>query len=88
MIVFLFKTPPIRCFHAHRFARHFRIDPEIALRGASSRFERRFEYIGEAFENEQTRMSAATLAEPDALWDEARAIEKSGSEQQVDPIRK
>ncbi|MDX2258530.1 MAG: nucleoside triphosphate pyrophosphohydrolase [Hyphomicrobiaceae bacterium] len=57
-------------------ARHLRLDPEAALRRANAKFTRRFEHI-EARLAEQGRSPAdSTLAEMDALWDEAKTAEK------------
>jgi MazG family protein len=53
-------------------ARHLDIDPETALRGASAKFRGRFEQV-EAQAGKQGRdLSTMSLAELDALWDEAK----------------
>ncbi len=53
-------------------ARHLDIDPETALRGASAKFRTRFEQV-EARAGAQGRdLSTMTLAELDALWDQAK----------------
>ena len=53
-------------------ARHLDIDPETALRGASAKFRTRFELV-EAQAGAQGRdLSTMTLAELDALWDQAK----------------
>lgn len=58
-------------------ARHLKLDPEAALRGANAKFQRRFRHI-EARLAEQGRTPAdSTLADMDALWDEAKAIERN-----------
>ena len=58
-------------------ARHLKIDPETCLRAANQKFVRRFAHI-EARLAEQGRAPAqSTLAEMDALWDEAKALEKT-----------
>ena len=57
-------------------ARHLKIDPESALRAANEKFIRRFRHI-EARLAEQGRSPAqSTLAEMDALWDEAKGKER------------
>jgi ATP diphosphatase len=57
-------------------ARHMRIDPEAALRGANAKFTRRFRHI-EARLAEQGRTPAqSTLEEMDRYWDEVRAADK------------
>jgi ATP diphosphatase len=58
-------------------ARHLDVDPEAALRGANDKFTRRFRHI-EARLAEQGRAPAgSTLDEMDALWNEAKARERS-----------
>ena len=56
-------------------ARHVDADPEMALRGANAKFERRFAYIERALAAQGRSLGAATLAEMDALWNEAKAAE-------------
>ena len=57
-------------------ARHVDADPESALRGANAKFERRFAYIERALASQGRSLEAASLAEMDALWNEAKAKEK------------
>jgi nucleoside triphosphate diphosphatase len=56
-------------------ARHIDADPEMALRSANAKFERRFGYIERALASQGRTMEAATLEEMDALWNEAKAAE-------------
>ena len=56
-------------------ARHVDANPEMALRGANAKFERRFGYIERTLAAEGRSLGDATLAEMDALWDEAKAKE-------------
>lgn len=58
-------------------ARHTGADPEMALRGTNAKFERRFNYIERALAARGQSPETATLAEMDALWDEAKAAEPS-----------
>ena len=58
-------------------ARHTGADPEMALRGTNAKFERRFAYIERALAARGQSPEAATLAEMDALWDEAKRAEPS-----------
>jgi nucleoside triphosphate diphosphatase len=60
-------------------ARHLNADPEAALRGANAKFERRFGYIEEALARRGLKPEQSTLAEMDALWDEAKGQEKSAA---------
>ena len=58
-------------------ARHLKLDPEAALRGANAKFTRRFRHI-EARLAEQGRTPAeSTLEEMDRDWDEIRAMDKA-----------
>ena len=59
-------------------ARHLHIDPEKALRVANEKFVRRFKYIEQALKNLHKEPEAATLDEMEALWQEAKALEKQG----------
>jgi nucleoside triphosphate diphosphatase len=56
-------------------ARHVGADPEMALRGTNAKFERRFGYIERALESQGRSLQNASLAEMDALWDEAKGKE-------------
>jgi MazG family protein len=56
-------------------ARHLRIYPEAALRGANGKFMRRFRSIEAALAKEGRKPKDATLEEMDQLWDEAKAAE-------------
>jgi len=62
-------------FSAVNLARHLRADPEAVLRGTNRKFERRFAAIEQALAAEGKKPQDATLAEMDALWDEAKARE-------------
>lgn len=57
-------------------ARHLSIDPEAALRGANAKFVRRFEYIERELAKDGRKPDQSDLQEMDALWDEAKAIDK------------
>ncbi len=59
-------------------ARHLEIDPEAALRGANQKFVRRFTHIEKVLAERGKTPSQSTLEEMDALWDEAKAIDKRG----------
>ncbi len=64
-------------FVVANLARHLDVDPESALRAANAKFGRRFGHI-EATLSEQGRgPKDATLEEMDALWDEAKQIERA-----------
>ena len=57
-------------------ARHVGADPENALRGTNAKFERRFGYIERTLEQQGRSLEGASLAEMDALWNEAKARER------------
>ena len=58
-------------------ARHLKIDPEAALRGANQKFIRRFSHIEQRLAGQGRAPAQSSLEEMDALWDEAKAIEKA-----------
>ncbi len=60
-------------------ARHLDIDPEQALRQANAKFSRRFRAIEAALAAQGRRPEDSTLAEMDALWNAAKATEKTAS---------
>jgi ATP diphosphatase len=60
-------------------ARHLDADPEAVLRATNAKFERRFAAIESALAARGKTPKEATLAEMDALWDEAKAAEKHPS---------
>jgi ATP diphosphatase len=56
-------------------ARHVGADPDLALRGTNAKFERRFGYIERALAAQGRSLESASLAEMDALWNEAKGNE-------------
>lgn len=62
-------------FAAVNLARHLRADPESVLRATNRKFERRFASIEQALAVQGKTPQDATLAEMDALWNEAKARE-------------
>ena len=67
-------------FAVVNLARHLAADPEDVLRQTNLKFERRFGSIERALAARGKSPEDATLAEMDALWDEAKAEEKSAAE--------
>jgi len=63
-------------FAVVNLARHLKVNPETALRAANAKFERRFASIERALASQGKSPQQATLAEMDALWNEAKAAEK------------
>jgi ATP diphosphatase len=62
-------------FAVVNLARHLRVDPEAALRRTNLKFERRFAAIERALAARGKSPREATLAEMDALWDQAKLAE-------------
>lgn len=63
-------------FVVSNLARHLKVDPETALRAANGKFERRFRYIEQALREAGRNMEDCALDELDALWGEAKKLEK------------
>lgn len=63
-------------FAAVNLARHLKADPESLLRQTNQKFERRFAAIETALAARGKKPQDATLAEMDALWEEAKNAEK------------
>ncbi|VDC30164.1 nucleoside triphosphate pyrophosphohydrolase [Pseudogemmobacter humi] len=59
-------------------ARHLKVDPEAALRAANAKFTRRFNRIEDWLAEDGRSPAQSDLAEMDALWDRAKAEEKTG----------
>jgi ATP diphosphatase len=59
-------------FAVVNLARHVDANPEMALRGANAKFEKRFAYIERTLAAKGRSLDDATLEEMDALWDEAK----------------
>jgi ATP diphosphatase len=57
--------------------RHLDVDPEAALRGTNTKFERRFGHVEARLGEQGRRPEEASLAEMDALWNEAKARERA-----------
>ncbi|WP_282342070.1 nucleoside triphosphate pyrophosphohydrolase [Pseudomonas sp. PS02288] len=66
-------------FVAVNLARHLKVDPEAALRGANAKFERRFRFIEQRLRERGRPIEACSLDELDALWGEAKKQEKAAA---------
>ena len=55
-------------------ARLYGVDPEVALGSTCSKFRRRFTYLEENTLKKGRKLTDMTLAEMDAIWDEAKAL--------------
>jgi nucleoside triphosphate diphosphatase len=63
-------------FAAVNLARHLKVDPEAALRGANAKFERRFAHIENRLAKGGRTPEGASLDEMERLWAEAKAEER------------
>jgi tetrapyrrole methylase family protein/MazG family protein len=66
-------------FVAANVARFLGIDPETALGRSNRKFERRFRYVESAIKRQGRELKDASLAEMDALWEEAKVNLESGN---------
>jgi nucleoside triphosphate diphosphatase len=66
-------------FVVSNLARHANVDPEQALRGANAKFERRFHHIERRLAENGVSPHDATLDDMEALWVEAKRLEKTGA---------
>ena len=57
-------------------ARLYGVDAEAALSATCSKFRRRFDYVEAGIRSQGRTLADATLADMDALWEEAKASEK------------
>jgi nucleoside triphosphate diphosphatase len=64
-------------FVCANLARHAKVDPGAALRRANAKFERRFRRMEALAAGRGTTLAGLTLQQQDALWDEAKAEERS-----------
>jgi nucleoside triphosphate diphosphatase len=63
-------------FAAVNLARHLKVDPEAALRGANAKFERRFAHIENSLAERGQTPESASLDEMERLWAEAKEAER------------
>ena len=66
-------------FAVVNLARHLGVDPDSALRTTTLKFEHRFAAIEDGLARMGKSPSDATLAEMDALWNDAKAAEQAGA---------
>ncbi len=67
-------------FACVNLARHTGTDPEAALRAANAKFERRFRRVESLLAARGSAPERSNLDEMDALWDRAKAEERSGGD--------
>ncbi len=66
-------------FAVVNLARHAKVDPDMALRAANVKFERRFNYIERELSKRGVPFGQATLDDMEALWCEAKARESGNT---------
>jgi ATP diphosphatase len=64
-------------FVVANLARHLKVDPEAALRAANAKFTRRFRHIETRLAADGIKPGEASLEAMEALWQEAKRLEKS-----------
>src|SRR6201996_4663251 len=64
-------------FVVANLARTLEVDPEDSLRFTNAKFQRRFQYIEAKLAERGKTPDQSDLAEMDALWDEAKAAERT-----------
>jgi tetrapyrrole methylase family protein/MazG family protein len=64
-------------FSIVNLARFLAVDPEAALTGTVEKFAKRFHYIERRLRERGVDLHQATLAEMDALWEEAKRLDAS-----------
>jgi ATP diphosphatase len=64
-------------FAMANLARHLKLDPEEALRGANAKFMRRFKMIESGLRAQGRSCEDASLEEMEALWQEAKLAEQA-----------
>jgi nucleoside triphosphate diphosphatase len=65
-------------FAMANLARHLKLDPEDALRGANAKFIRRFKFIEAGLQARGRTLQEGSLDEMEALWQDAKRTEKAG----------
>jgi tetrapyrrole methylase family protein/MazG family protein/ATP diphosphatase len=63
-------------FSVVNVCRYLHVDPERALRGTNTKFERRFHYVEEKLREQGRAPEQASLEEMDALWEEGKTLGK------------
>ena len=64
-------------FAVVNYARHNKIEPEVALDGTNNRFAQRFGHVEQRVEKSGKEWQQFSLQELDKFWDEAKKLEKN-----------
>lgn len=70
-------------FSVVNVARHLKVDPEVALRAAVTKFRARFEGVERLATERGIDLADSDLAVMDGLWDEVKAAAPSGTEDEI-----
>jgi len=73
-------------FAAANLSRKLGLPPEEALRGAVARFVARFGHVERELARRGVPHGEATLAEMDALWEEAKSLERQAKTDAAPPV--
>ncbi|MGI9229387.1 MAG: nucleoside triphosphate pyrophosphohydrolase [Gammaproteobacteria bacterium] len=65
-------------FSCVNLSRHLRTDPELALRAANRKFERRFRYIEDRLAEQNKTLTEVGQDEMERLWEQAKQAEQQG----------
>ena len=68
-------------------ARHLGVEPEAALRRGNAKFTRRFAHIEAALAQQGKTPQQSNLAEMDALWNSAKAVDKVNKAANLEPAQ-
>ncbi|NLM77304.1 MAG: hypothetical protein GX173_04345 [Ruminococcaceae bacterium] len=60
------------------YARHLKVQPEMALNRSTEKFIRRFAALEARAEASNLKLGALSLSEMDRLWDDVKQDEKGG----------
>ena len=69
-------------FVSANIARHLKLDPGAALRGGNLKFETRFRQMEQLAAEQNLDFASLSLEQQDALWDQAKFIEKAAKASQ------
>jgi nucleoside triphosphate diphosphatase len=58
--------------------RKLKLDPEVALSGATRKFARRFRGVEDLMRRRKLSSDGMSLEALDQLWDEVKAVERAG----------
>lgn len=63
-------------FAVTNLCRHYKVDPNAALSAANAKFYRRFRHVEQTMESQKLPMTKENFQRMDALWEEAKRLER------------